>query len=79
MTTAEITNQLLALSPAERVALAQKLWESIEREDLALPPESDSEAIALARRRDEALSSGSQAERPHEEVMLHARRSLECK
>jgi hypothetical protein len=78
MTAAELTNQLMALPPADRAAIAQRLWESIDDDQVTITPESDGEAIAKARGRDEEISRGDVSERLHEEVMKNARRSIEC-
>ncbi|NIL96907.1 MAG: hypothetical protein GTO53_05380 [Planctomycetales bacterium] len=78
MSTADLTNQIMALPPTERAAIAQRLWESIEDELVAITPESDAEAITDARRRDEELSRGDVSERSHADVMENARRSIGC-
>ena len=78
MTTTEITNQVLALPPAERAAIAQRVWESIEDDNEVVSPESDAEAISIAQRRDEEIASGDVAQRTHEEVMRNARRAIQC-
>jgi putative addiction module component (TIGR02574 family) len=78
MTAAELTNQIMALPFAERVALAQEIWESIDDDNAAISPESDAEAIAKAKRRDHEMSRGDVPERVHDEVMENARRSIEC-
>lgn len=67
----------MSLPLAERVALAQTLWRSIDnRADGKLSDEVDW-AIAEAKRRDEELSSGQAVGRVHEEVMRAARKALE--
>jgi putative addiction module component (TIGR02574 family) len=78
MTAAELANQIMALPAADRAAIAQKVWESIEDEHVPISPESDAEAIALARQRDAELSAGKVQERSHEDTMKNARRSIEC-
>ncbi len=78
MTRAELTSQIMALPPAERAAIAQMVWQSIEDERVAISPQSDAEALASARARDEEMSRGDVTERPHEEVMKGARRAVEC-
>jgi len=65
----------MALPLAERVSLAQALWESIDAE---LPDIDESSAVAEAIQRDEELSSGKVTGRAHEDVMQAARRALEC-
>jgi putative addiction module component (TIGR02574 family) len=74
MSTEQLTAEAMALPLAERVSLAQALWESI---DSGLPDVNEHTAIAEAIRRDEELSSGDVAGRSHEEVMESARRALE--
>ena len=69
-----IINCDVVLPLAERVSLAQALWESIDAE---LPDVDEHAAIAESIRRDEELSSGAVTGRSHEEVMDAARRALE--
>jgi putative addiction module component (TIGR02574 family) len=75
MSTQQLTSEAMALPIAERVSLAQALWQSID-EGLAVTKER--EAVAEARRRDEELSSGEVIGRTHDEVMLAARRAVGC-
>ena len=74
MSTDQLTAEAMALPLAERVSLAQALWESI---NAGLPDNDERTAIADAIRRDEELSSGKVTGRTHEEVMDAARRALE--
>jgi len=76
MTTAEITDQIMALPPAERVAIAQEIWHSLEAEEATISPESDAEAVYTARQRDQELSRGEVPPRAHNEVMRSARRAI---
>jgi len=76
MTVAELTNQIMALPLAERVAIAQKVWESIDDEQAEVLPQTDVEAVAVARCRDDAMSRGDVSGRSHGEVMSDARRSI---
>ena len=75
MTTEQLIADAMALPLAERVSLAQALWESI---DAGLPDTEERAAVNEAIRRDEELSSGKVTGRTHEEVMQAARRALEC-
>ena len=75
MTTEQLIADAMALPLAERVSLAQALWESI---DEGLPHADEHAAVAEAIRRDKELSSGQVPGRTHDEVMQAARRSLEC-
>jgi hypothetical protein len=75
MSTQKLTTEAMALPLADRVSLAQALWESI---DAALPETSEDVALSTALRRDQELSSGSAVARTHEEVMQTARRSIGC-
>ena len=74
----ELTNQALSLPVAERVQLAQKLWESLPETDERVSPEEEPQALELARRRDAELASGKVQGIPHDQVMLNARRSIGC-
>jgi len=75
MTTEELMADAMALPLAERVSLAQALWESI---DAGLPDADALAAVNEAIQRDEELSSGKVTGRTHEQVMRAARRALEC-
>jgi putative addiction module component (TIGR02574 family) len=75
MTTEEILADAMALPLAERVSLAQTLWESIDAE---LPDADERSATAEAMIRSEELSSGKVVGETHEEVMEAVRRALEC-
>ncbi|MDZ7620496.1 MAG: addiction module protein [Patescibacteria group bacterium] len=75
----EITDRIMALPPAERAAIAQTVWQSIEEDEALIPPQSDAEAIATARQRDAEMSEGGVSQRSHQEVMQDARRAIQCK
>jgi putative addiction module component (TIGR02574 family) len=75
MATKELIADVMALPLAERVSLAQALWESI---DGGLPDSDQDDAIREAIRRDEDLSSGKVTGLTHAEVMEAARRALKC-
>ena len=63
----------MALPLADRVSLAQALWQSI---DAGLADSEEREAVREAVRRDQELSSGNVIGRTHEEVMQAARRAI---
>ena len=75
MSTEKLIAEAMTPPLAERVSLAQALWESI---DAGLPDTEERAAVNEAIRRNEELSSGKVAGRTHEEVMQAARRALEC-
>jgi len=75
MTTEELMADAMALPLAERISLAQALWQSI---DAGLPDTYAHAAVNEAIQRDEDLSSGKVTGRTHEEVMQAARRALKC-
>ena len=75
MSTQQLTTEAMALPLAERVSLAQALWQSI---DAGLADTGEREAVREAIWRDEELSSGAVAGRTHEEVMQAARRAIGC-
>ena len=66
MSTEQLIANAMALPLAERVSLAQALWESI---DAGLPDTEERAAVAEALQRDEELSSGKVSGRTHEEVL----------
>jgi hypothetical protein len=73
MTTQQLITEALALPLAQRIELAQTLWESI---DCGLPEVAPEAAILDAVRRDAELTSGTIVGRTHAEVMAAARQSL---
>jgi putative addiction module component (TIGR02574 family) len=75
MATQQLTEQLMALPLAERVDLAEALWQSIGE---ALRTGSEPEAIEQSARRDAELTSGAVSGRTHDEVMQAARRAIGC-
>jgi putative addiction module component (TIGR02574 family) len=75
MTTEQLIADAMALPLAERVSLAQALWESIET---GLPDTDERAAVKEAIQRDKDLSSGKVTGHTHEEVMQAARRALKC-
>lgn len=75
MSTEQLTTEAMALPLAERVTLAQALWQSI---DAGLAESDERAVLGEAIRRDAELSSGAVAERAHEDVMRSARRAIGC-
>jgi len=78
MSSANLTEQLMALPLPERVDLAQALWQSIDEGLRAGADDEEREAVGEAARRDAELASGAAVGRAHEEVMAAARRILGC-
>jgi len=68
-----ITRDLLALPLAERISLAQTLWDSIDDE---LVDTDEAEAVAISLRRRRELSEGSVTAIARDEAMREARRKL---
>lgn len=75
MSTDQLLIDAMALPVAERVELAQALWESI---DAGLADTDERAAIREAIQRDGELSSGDVAGLSHDEVMKAARQALKC-
>jgi len=75
MSTEQIKSEAMALPLAERVSLAQALWESI---DGGMLDTDERVAVAEAVKRSEELLSGEIAGETHEEVMEAMRQALEC-
>lgn len=75
MSTQELADEVIALPLADRVLLAQALWESIDEPDTDL---SDAEAFRRAIRRDGEMESGAVVGRTHEQVMEAARKAIGC-
>lgn len=69
----QLSEQAMALPLAERVALAEALWQSIGE---GLRTGGEREAIERAGRRDAELTSGEVSGRTHEEVVQAARRAI---
>jgi len=78
MSKEQLTQEAIALPLAERVRLAQTLWESIGEGLVRRQADEEAEAIALAQQRDAELSSGAAPGRTHEQVMEAARRAIGC-
>jgi putative addiction module component (TIGR02574 family) len=74
----QLLEQLMALPLAERVDLAQALWQSIDEAPEAVGDDREREAVALAFKRDAELSDGTVTGRSHEDVMRAAVRALQC-
>lgn len=75
MSTRQLTDEALALPLAEKVSLAQALWQSI---DAGLPDADERSAVRDAVRRDRELSSGRAPGIAHAEAMKAARRMIGC-
>ena len=75
MSTQQLIAEAMSLPLAEKVSLAQALWQSI---DADLVDTSAHEAARQAVRRDQELSSGAVVGHKHEEVMQAARRAIGC-
>ena len=76
MPTQLLLDQLLALPLAERITLAEALWDSITD---GLPAPDERESTATATRRDAELTAGTVPGRTHDEVMRTARWAIvEC-
>ena len=76
MSTKQLTAEAMALPLAEKVSLAQALWESIEA---GLPDASEQASVREAVSRDRELSEGTVVGVSHEEAMKAARRAIGCK
>jgi putative addiction module component (TIGR02574 family) len=78
MSKEQLEQAALALPLAERVALAQQLWHSIEGDSAVTGSGDDHQSSAEAQRRDAELSAGTVAGRTHEQVMEAVRQAAEC-
>lgn len=68
-----IASEALRLSPRDRAALAETIWESLE-DPYRIPCKmSDKEALALARKRDEEIERGDVEPLSHQELMNRLR------
>ncbi len=77
MSTKELAKEAMALPLAERVALAQTLWQSIGGGNDKPVVEEVNWAIEEAAKRDAELSSGAVIGRTHKQVMRAARKAIE--
>ena len=68
----QLTNQVLALSPEERVELAQRLWESVDG-----TIDDDAELFAEIERREAEIESGKVMPIPYDQAMREIRESLQ--
>jgi putative addiction module component (TIGR02574 family) len=78
MSKEQLTEAVMALPLAERISLAQELWESIEGTDGSAGRDEEREALAEAQRRDAEMSAGAVMGRTHEQVMESMRRASGC-
>jgi hypothetical protein len=78
MSREQLALEAMALPLAERVALAEALWRSIDASLTGPTVEDEAEAIREAARRDLELTSGAAVGRSHQEVMETAKRALGC-
>jgi putative addiction module component (TIGR02574 family) len=76
MSTKQLTAEAMALPIAEKVSLAQALWQSI---DAGMPDSDERAAVREAVRRDKELSAGTVVGLSHAEAMKAARRAIGCK
>jgi putative addiction module component (TIGR02574 family) len=76
MSTKQLTTAAMALPIADKVSLAQALWQSI---DAGLADTDEKSAVREAARRDKQLSSGSVVGVSHQEAMKAVRRAIGCK
>lgn len=67
----------MALPLVERVALAQRLWQSIDEATTGRVGDEVKWALEESDRRDGELSSGKTAGRTHEQVMQAARKAIQ--
>ena len=75
MSSQQLTSEAMSLPLAERISLAQALWQSI---DSSIVDSDENEAMADVWRRDAEMSSGLVTGRSHEDVMRAARRAIGC-
>lgn len=77
MSAKQLTQDAMALPLAERVALAQTLWQSIEGQPAEKLENEVQWAVEEADRRDADLSSGKTVGLTHEQVMRAAQKAIE--
>ena len=77
MSTKELTKAAVSLPLAERIALAQTLWDSIGQQSKGSIAEETCWAVEEADRRDAEMSAGKARVASHDEVMRAARRAIE--
>ncbi len=75
MSAKQITEEAMALPLADKVSLAQALWQSI---DAGLPDSDERAAVGEADRRVRELSAGSVSGLSHQEATKTARRVIGC-
>ena len=77
MSSKELARVAMALPLAERVALAQTLWQSIEGQASGNTAEAVGWAVQEAGRGNAELTRGKAVGRTHEHVMRAARKAIE--
>jgi hypothetical protein len=78
MSSERLTQELISLPLAERVAIAEALWLSIHESIDLLKPNGEEQVLLEAQRRDQDLVSGGVTGRSHKDVMEAARQALQC-
>lgn len=78
MSAKQLTKEVMALPLAERAAMAQALWQSIDCRPGGAAAAAPTSAVEEAGNRDKELSSGQVIGRTHQQVMRAARKALEC-
>ena len=78
MSREQLTQEIMALPVADRITLAQDIWQSLEDAGVASAVEDEHAVLDEAQRRDAELSSGAVVGRTHEQVMETMRRAIEC-
>lgn len=73
MSISHIASEALKLSPHDRAALAETIWESLEDPFIVKTEISDQEAIILAKRRDLEIEQGNVTPLSHKEIMARLR------
>ena len=69
----QIASEALRLSPHDRAALAQTIWESLEAPYLVATDMSDDEAVFLAKQRDMEIENGVVEPLSHKQLMSKLR------
>jgi hypothetical protein len=72
----QLTREVMSLTVAERVGLAQALWQSIDSELAERNTDNEAVTIKVAAERDAEMASGTTPKRSHDQVMQAARRAL---
>lgn len=78
MTVAQLTNEVLALPLADRILLAERLWESVNSDPTREPDAEEDALLQEANRRLDEMKRGAVKTWSHDQVMANVTKAIQC-